>query len=289
MANTLEFKIHQAVKHQSGLTPIQDLANGLFSASIAKTIFYPFDVAQILMQTNAEDSREGILQTLAHMYEKYGIWSWFRGNIASCSIGSTLAIGSFLGASPLLRDIGYSPLSRFLISASLTTAVYPLQVAKVRMITHPKKYTATLETIQMIYKEEELQALYRGLSFTLLGIILNGLATVAALRIIGSIWKKPRDKMSFWEDMLFGALGVVIAEAIQYPIDTAVKIVQSQANDPDNVLRTLLNTGRIPRTSGFRSLFSGFAATFIKPFAIPLQWKIADFTRQLVFSGKHLL
>jgi hypothetical protein len=44
------------------------------------------------------------------------------------------------------------------------------------------------------------------------GIILNGLATVAALRIIGSIWKKPRDKMSFWEDMLFGALGVVIAE-----------------------------------------------------------------------------
>jgi hypothetical protein len=37
------------------------------------------------------------------------------------------------------------------------------------MITHPKKYTATLETIQMIYKEEELPALYRGLSFTLLG------------------------------------------------------------------------------------------------------------------------
>jgi len=291
MANIFEFQLHEAIKdrHYLALTPIQDFSAQLVSSSLAKTLFYPLDVAQVLMQTNAEDSRDGLIQTLIHLYQTYGITSWFRGNLASCAIGTTLAVGNFLGSFPLLRNTGSTPIARFLIHASITTAIFPFQVAKIRMITHPNKFKSTFETISSIYHEEELPALYRGLTATLLGIIVNGITTSACLRLISSVWKKPKSEMSFWESFLFGALGAILASAIQYPVDTAVKIVQSQPNDPDNVLRTILNTGRIPRAGGFLGLFKGFSSNLEKPLAIPLQYKLSDWTTKLIFNGKSAI
>jgi hypothetical protein len=287
MANSLEFKIHShaSIMHDPELTPIQDFANGLLSASLARSIMYPVDVAQVLLQTNSNDARDGVIATLVHLYNTYGLTSLWRGNIASCSIGTTLALGSFLGASPAFRNVATTPISQFLVKAALTTAIFPLQIAKIRMITHPEKYKSTMQTIETIYKEEELPTLYKGLPVTILGFLLNGISTAAAYRIIDAIWNKRKKDMTWWEGVVYAALAAMLAGLVEYPIDTAVKIVQATPNDTDNVLRVLLNTGKIPRAGGIRALFKGFSVEFIKPLGIPLQAKIADITRQL-FAGK---
>jgi hypothetical protein len=289
MADTLEYQIHRhaANVHDPNLTPIQDLANSLLSASLAKSVLYPLDAAQILMQTNAKDARDGLIPTLIHLYNTYGISSWWRGNVASCCIGTTIAIGKFLGSSPALRNIATTPTSKFLVTAAITTAIYPLHIAKIRMIVHPEKYKNTVQTIQTIYKEEELLTLFKGLPVTILGFLVNCATTAVACRLISSIWKKPRQDMTWWEAVISTTIVTLLTGLVQYPIDTAVKIVQATPDDTDNVVRTLLNTGKIPRAGGFAALYSGFTINFLKPLGIPLQAKISDITLKLLFAAKR--
>jgi len=281
--SSLEFQIHEISK--SHLTPIQEFTNGIISASLANTILYPFDVARILIQTNAEDSKEDPFSTLYHLYKKYGILAWFRGNIATCIIGSTLALGNFLGISPALRDT--TPLSHFLLNVAVTTCIFPFQVAKIRMITHPTKYKSTLETIQSIYNEEEFPTLFSGLTISILNTVLTGFTTMLSFRILSDFYAKPKNQpLTFWESFLLTTTASVIAAAIHYPIDTAVKIVQSLPNCPDNILRTLLNTGRVPRKSGIEGLYKGFLSILFEPWQLPLQMKFAELFRNIVFVGR---
>jgi hypothetical protein len=271
------------------LTPIQDFTNDIVSTSLARSLIYPLEVAQTVVQTEGEDAKDGVISTLFNIFEKRGFWSLFRGNIASCSIGTTLAIGSFLGASPAFRDLTSTntPLSKFLVGSALTTLVYPLQVAKIRMIASPTKYKSTLETLNQIYKEEELPALYRGLPSTLISFAVNTAALAVSYRVIAAIWNKQRRELSGWYVFLFDTLATILASLALHPLDTAIKLVQSRARDTDNVLRTLLNTGKIPRPAGFQGLYQGFFANFFKPFAIPLQAHIAEFTRTVIFGAKR--
>jgi hypothetical protein len=108
-------------------------------------------------------------------------------------------------------------------------------------------------------------------------------ATAASVRAITAVWKKPKESMSFWENIAFGMMTVALAGLVQYPIDTAIKIVQCTPHDSDNVLRTLLNTGKIPRATGTAALFRGFSANLVKPLAVPLEWKVFDFLKSLLF------
>jgi hypothetical protein len=295
MANIIDHHINQFGISQSlresrtTLTPIQNFVNGVCSSTLARTIFYPLDVVQIILQTNSEDARDGILPTLKHIYEKYGIWSWFRGNIASCSMACALAAGSFIEASPMFRDAVRTPLAGHLMSALVTILVFPLQVVKVRMITHPTKYVSTIETLRTIYNEEELPSLYKGMSATLLGIANDVLVTTATFQLMAMIWKKPKESMSIREHIISVTLATVLAGMIQYPVETAVRLVQSQPNGIDNVVRTIMNTGRTPREGGLQGLFRGCLSYLVKPLAIPLQWVLADWSRVLLFNGRSLL
>jgi len=289
MANFLEFQIQKELVfvQNSRLSPIEDLINGVYCGSVVNTLFHPLDVAQILMQTNSKDAKEDAIHTLAHLYENYGLSSWFRGNLASCIFTFALASGNFIHSSPLVRNVGTQPFSNFAFNACVTTLVFPLRIAKIRMITNPGKYKNLLDTIKTVYKEEELPTLYRGLGITLLSILMNGILTSASLKVISSFWNKNQDNMKLWERLLIGTLGTVIAGLVQYPIDTALKIVQSQENSPDNIGRTLLNTGRIPRTGGFTSLYNGFGTYLIKSLAIPFQSKLIQTSKNIILMGKN--
>jgi len=290
MAHFLVFEVQKEIifEQNSSLSPLENLINGACCGTLVNTIFHPLDVAQILMQTNSTDAKEDAITTLMHLYQNYGIHSWFRGNLSSCIYSFALVTGDFIHSSPLARNIGTKPISNFAFNACVTTLVFPLRIAKIRMITNPGKYKNLLDTIKTIYKEEELPTLYRGLGVTLLSILVNGILTSATMKVISSLWNKDQNYMTFWEKFFIGSVGTVIAGLIQYPVDTALKIVQSQENNPDNVARTLLNTGRVPRTGGFASLYNGFGTYLVKSLAIPFQAILLQTSKDLMFVGKNV-
>jgi len=213
------------------------------------------------------------------IYKKnVGIGGLYRGFVAASTIGVSMTLGEFFGSS-----IAITPLARLFLRASLTTAVFPFQMTQIRMITHPEKYQSTLQTLQKIYTEEELPALFRGLGMTLVGLLMRDFLT----GFVSSAWLKLSGKgesKDVLDLFITGATISLLVELIQYPICTALRIIQSHPHNTDNVNRVLFNTAKISRASGIFSLFRGFGASLVMLFGLPLQWLLQDFIISNLFQ-----
>jgi len=282
MASSLETNIQDSIQQYHGLTSFQQFANSIVSTSITRTLFYPLEVAQIINQTNASETVDGILPTLVNLHKKFGIGGLYRGFWASSAIGWSISIGEVLGAAYMP-----TPVTRFFLRACITMAIFPLHIAKVRMITLPEKYEATLQTIQKIYEEEELPSLFRGLSVALLALVFRDAWALLLVKALTAFRVSP--EITLKHVLISAALSSLLLELLQYPIDTAVKIVQSHPHDSDNVARVIANTGKIPRASGIMALFRGFGASFLKPFAIPFQVNVAATLYSVLFNKQPII
>jgi len=249
------------------LSPWQNFVSESESALITKNIFYPLEVAQTLMQTGASDARDGIIPTITHLYKTYGLGSLFRGNIVANLSGSILALSGFL-VKIMLHGVSFenriAALLSSLIPAQISTAfVYPLQVAKVRMITHPSKYLDVVQTLKTIHEEEGTAGLYRGFAFTMLETIPLTITTYAGFELANFAFGKPAEDLSVKENIALAILGSFLATLLHYPFDTAKKIVQSRKASTDNegVLKTLADVGE---KHGLVGLYKGFSAQLFK-------------------------
>lgn len=266
------------------LTPIQHCANSIASTSIAKGLMMPFEVAQTLIQTNSEDAKDGVFATLIHLYNTYGLKSWWRGNTPACSIVVAAAVGNLVMSAPSIRDYVNSPAMRILMSSAFVAATYPLKVVQARMITHPKKYKSTMESIQNLYKDE-LPAFFKGMTTGILLFLITTASHEFMFKFFDSALNKPKSTMSRWEHLFVHMIAAFVAGAIEYPIETALKIIQTTQDTTDNVSQVLTNTGKISRTNeGVVGLYKGFTANLFKPFVIPLQAQVSDISQRILFK-----
>jgi hypothetical protein len=256
------------------LTAWQNFVSEAASSAIVKNIFYPIDVAQTLMQTNSPDAKGGIIPTLLHLQTNYGISSWFRGNVASNLSGTVLALAAFYLKALMSGQTIDNRILAFLASILPTqlavAGLYPLQVAKVRMITNPLKYEDTISTLAKINDEEGAAGLYKGLTFTLLETIPAMATTYAGYELAGLFFRKPREDLTIAQNIALGILGTAFAALLHYPLDTAKKIYISRksATEGEGVLKTLADVGE---RHGLDGLYQGFTSQFFKAPALFVQ------------------
>jgi len=219
------------------------------------------------MQTGAPDAREGIIPTISHLYKTYGLGSLYRGNIAANISGGIMALGGFV-VKTMMHGVSFDNrvatfLATLIPTQILTAIVYPLQVAKVRMIANPSKYLDVVQTLKTINDEEGTAGLYRGFAFTMLETIPLTLTTWAGFELAHLAFRKPVVDLSIKENIALAVLGSFLATLLHYPFDTAKKLVQSRkaSTEPDGVLKTLADVGE---KHGVVGLYKGFSAQLIK-------------------------
>jgi len=143
------------------------------------------------------------------------------------------------------------------------TALYPLQVAKTKMINNSIKYQSILQTLKTIHQEEGIPGLYHGFGFTLFEILPGMLTSFIGFEIASLIFRKPRDSMSISENITVALVGSFLAGILQYPLETAKKKVQALKNLPesDGAIKTLIDLGE---NHGIVGLWKGFSANLFK-------------------------
>jgi len=233
-----------------------------------KNIFYPLEVAQTLMQTKSSDARDGVIPTLIHLYNTYGISSWFRGNVAANLSGTLLALGGFAVKTIMHGKTFENRIAIFLASVVPTQLVVaafcPLQVAKVRMITTPSKYVDTIQTLKTIHEEEGWKGLFRGVGFMMFEALPAMATGYVGYELAGFFFRNRDVNLSPRENILLGILGSFIGTMLLYPFETAKKLVQSKkttSTDNDSVLKTLAEEGE---KHGLLGLYKGFSANVLK-------------------------
>jgi len=201
------------------------------------------------MQTGSPDARDGVLNTLSHLHKTYGFTSLFRGNIGSNLSDTVLALGGF-AMKTLMHGVSFENRVAIFLASIIPmqivgAIVYPLQVAKVRMITHPSKYLDIVQTLKTIHEEEGTAGLYRGFAFTMFETIPLTITTYAGFELANFAFGKPAEDLSVKENIALAILGSFLATLLHYPFDTAKKIVQSRKASTDNegVLKTLADVG----------------------------------------------
>jgi len=260
--------------HDPRLSPWQNFVSEAESAIIVKNIFYPLEVAQTLMQTGSPDARDGVLHTLSHLYKTHGFTALFRGNICSNLSDTVLALGGF-AVKTLMHGVSFENRVAIFLASIIPmqivgAIVYPLQVAKVRMITNPSKYLDIAQTVKTINEEEGTAGLYRGFAFSMLEKIPLMITSYAGFELANLAFRKAREDLTIRENILLGILGTTFAALLHYPFDTAKKIVQSRKAITENegVLKTLADIGE---KHGLLGLYKGASAQIFKTPSVFLQ------------------
>jgi len=267
------------------------------SALITKNLFYPLEVAQTLLQTGAPDARDGVIPTITHLYKTYGLGSLYRGNISANLSGILMSIGNFV-VKILMHGVKFdSKVSTFLAALVpqqiLTALVYPLHVARVRMITNPSKYLDVAQSVKTINDEEGSAGLYKGLAFTMLETIPRTLTTWAGFELAHLAFRKPADDLTVKENIALAIVGSFLAAALHYPFDTAKKMVQARkavAGENEGVLKTVADIGE---KHGLVGLYQGFSANLLKLPAMFIERAVYQaaqvyFLRSEGFPAPHL-
>jgi hypothetical protein len=250
------------------LSPFQNFISESESAVITKNLFYPLEVAQTLLQTGGPDARDGILDTIGHLYKVYGFGSLYRGNIAENLAAIIMGVGSFV-VKTMMHGVKFESnvaayLANLIPHQILTVLVYPLHVAKVRMIANPSKYLDVAQSLRSINDEEGSAGMYKGLSFTLLETIPKTLTTWAGFELAKLAFSRPVEDLNVKENIALAVLGGFLAATLHYPFDTAKKIVMSRkavSGENEGVVKTVADIGE---KHGLVGLYKGFSANLLK-------------------------
>jgi len=269
------------------LTPWQRFVSEALSTSVVTNVFYPFDVAQTLMQVNAEDAKDGIVPTLLHLYQKYGISAWFRGNVASNLYSGLLSLVSFLTKRLLearFESQGTFFLGSFVSTEIVAVVLYPLQVAKTKLIANPFKYQNVFQTLATVHQEEGVEGLYSGVGFAFLDTIPTIFSSYLGYEMAGWVFRKPRIDLTAGENVAMVIIGTFLATMLHYPFETAKKKVQVLKYTPegDSVLSTLANVGE---KYGVMGLWKGSSAQCFKLLSPLLQRSVFGMTQSYFFKA----
>jgi len=227
----------------------QNVFTGGVSASIAKTINSPLEVAKLIRQTQPE-RYAGLVELLTKLPREEGIKAFWAGNFTNVMrYFPTQALNfafkdtykdmltpkgvKFTGIEGLTRNLAAGGLA----GASSLIFVYPLDLARTLLSTDKKsdkgekKYKGLSHVLKHTYSEGGVRGLYRGFNVSVVGIIpyravyFGGYDTLKAM-FLGN-------DSSFFAKWFVAQSNTILAQFITYPIDT-VRRTMMKAGEKDH-------------------------------------------------------
>lgn len=293
------------------------LAGGV-AGMCAKTATAPLDRLKILLQArNVHYIDYSVPSGFKAIYQKEGLWGYFKGNGAMMVRIFPYAAIQFMSYEQYKRLL--KPYFRAdthtnkLVAGSATgitavTCTYPLDVVRARLAyqVYEMRYRSVWHTLTTIVKEEGTRGLYRGYVPTVLGMIpyagvafysyevlksqmmnrFSHVATRLSLDGSGTV------VLTIPATLVCGGLAGVVAQTVSYPLDVARRNMQvhgmvSDRQTSPKALQVLL--GVYHRAGLVQGVFRGMSLNYYRAMPqVAVSFSVYELMKQLLgISSPH--
>ncbi|XP_028570763.2 solute carrier family 25 member 43 [Podarcis muralis] len=228
-------------KRDSRLTALQRLSCAGLAGALSHSLTAPLEVFTVLAQVGTPHSRRGLWETGRSLCKAEGIGALWKGNLTACLRlfpYSALQLASYRRFVLLfVDDLGHISQWGSIMAGSLAgmvaaVATYPTEVVKTRLIVQNRlepSYKGILHALYMIYHQEGVAALYRGVSLSLLGAIPFSIGSFLVYTHLDKIWGQPSIRFTPVQNFVNGCLAAGVAQTLSFPFETVKRKMQAQS------------------------------------------------------------
>jgi len=260
-----------------------DFVIGGASASIAKTINSPLEVAKLRLQTQ-RGMYNGIVDCLVRIPREEGFFAYWKGNATNVlRYFPTQALNFAINDSVNglffpngKRNYSYEQqLWRGLVAGGAAGGtslafVYSLDLVRTRLSVDvgkkgDKAYNGFLDCYKKTYNDGGIRSLYKGFGISVIGIIPYRAVYFGGYDVLKAIFLKPDS--SFFLKWFISQANTILAQFLTYPIDTIrrVQMLGGTKNKKDGTIYPVYRTAwhcfvSIMKEQGVSALFKGALA-----------------------------
>ncbi|XP_053230623.1 solute carrier family 25 member 43 [Podarcis raffonei] len=228
-------------KRDSRLTALQRLSCAGLAGALSHSLTAPLEVFTVLAQVGTHHSRRGLWETGRSLCKAEGIGALWKGNLTACLRlfpYSALQLASYRRFVLLfVDDLGHISQWGSIMAGSLAgmvaaVATYPTEVVKTRLIVQNRlepSYKGILHALYMIYHQEGVAALYRGVSLSVLGAIPFSIGSFLVYTHLDKIWGQPSIRFTPVQNFVNGCLAAGVAQSLSFPFETVKRKMQAQS------------------------------------------------------------
>ncbi|XP_053555157.1 solute carrier family 25 member 43 [Bombina bombina] len=272
-----------SLKRDNRLTSWQSTLCGGAAGVLSRTVTAPLDVVKVLAQVGTFHSKQGFLSTFQLLYKAEGVKAFWKGNCTACvrffpySAVQLTAYNRFI--SLFMDDLGQISQWKAIVAGSLAgmvaaVVIYPTDVIKTRLIVQNSldpTYRGIIYALCSIYYQEGFQALYRGVSLTVLGAIPFSAGLFFMDVSLDRIWQESHIHLTPLQNFVHGCLAAGVAQTLSFPFETVKRKMQAQSfvlphcGGVDVHFSGVLDCFKqIVKTKGVTGLWNGLTANLIK-------------------------
>uniref|UniRef100_A0ABM5EVD3 Solute carrier family 25 member 43 isoform X2 n=1 Tax=Pogona vitticeps TaxID=103695 RepID=A0ABM5EVD3_9SAUR len=230
-----------AWQRDSRLTALQRLACAGLAGAASHTATAPLEVLTVLAQVGAPGSRGGLWAAGRRLCRAEGLGALWKGNLTACARlcpYSLLQLASYRRFVMLfVDDQGHISQWSSIVAGSLAgmaaaVATYPTEVIKTRLIVQnhlEPSYKGILHALYMIYHQEGVAALYRGVSLSVLGAIPFSTGSFLVYTHLDKIWGDHSLRFTPVQNFINGCLAAGVAQTLSFPFETVKRKMQAQS------------------------------------------------------------
>ncbi|KAL1379083.1 hypothetical protein pipiens_015161 [Culex pipiens pipiens] len=230
---------------------------GGFAACVTRFICQPLDVLKIRFQLQVEPLSEDhmtskyrtIVQSTRLVYQEEGLRAFWKGHNPAQVLSIIYGVSQFSSyehCNALLRRFAtfeeHHNVRNFMcgaLSGTVATVItLPLDVVRTRLISQDRNrgYKNSVQGLRMIYMQEGIRGMYRGLSPSVLQIAPLTGGQFMFYNIFGSLFRKyfkseatvKGEPLPAIELLICGGLAGICTKLMVYPLDLAKKRMQIQ-------------------------------------------------------------
>jgi solute carrier family 25 phosphate transporter 23/24/25/41 len=263
------------------------------SGAISRTIAAPFERIKILFQvedltekvSNQGKKYNSIGQTFAKIYKEEGLYGYFKGNGTNVLRIIPINAIQFLTyekyknffASLSLKTLGTKTLNTPFRLASgaaagitQTLVTYPLDLIRCRLSAQHevKRYNGIVSAFKIIFKEEGIIGLYRGMFPSLLGIapyVAFNFTTFETLKRY-TLEMTHKKELGVITKLALGGIAGTVSQTVTYPLETVRRRMQmaSLGKTTGDGAGMIFVFKDIWKQFGFKGYFKGLVPNLLK-------------------------
>ncbi|KAF0983749.1 hypothetical protein FDP41_007664 [Naegleria fowleri] len=284
--STLKLKIEELANANAGIG--YSVCGGV-SGAVSRTVAAPFERLKILFQVQdlsvqntkpGEVKYHGIVRSLIQIGKDEGIMGYFKGNGSNVVRIVPYTAAQFVSyekykefAIARSKDGKISTVQRLVCGglAGMTSVIvsYPLDVVRCRLSAQyePKIYHGINHCLKLIYKQEGLYGLYRGIVPTLLGIapyVALNFTTYEKLKVL-CLEYLGSDSLGIVTKLALGAVSGTFAQTVTYPFDVVRRRMQMVGMGGSTEHISLFDAFRqVYQRYGFVGFYKGLLSNYLK-------------------------
>ncbi|XP_053130375.1 solute carrier family 25 member 43 isoform X2 [Hemicordylus capensis] len=271
-------------KRDSRLTALQRLGCAGLAGTTSLSVTAPLEALTVLSQVGSRHAAgRGLWRAGRSLCRAEGIGALWKGNLTACLRlfpYSALQLAAHRRFVLLfVDDVGHISQWSSIMAGSLAgmvaaVATYPTEVIKTRLIVQNRlepSYKGILHALYMIYHQEGVLALYRGVSLSVLGAIPFSLGSFLVYTHLDKIWGEPSLRFTPLQNFINGCLAAGVAQTVSFPFETVKRKMQAQSPClPQGGGVDISFAGMIDcfkqtvKTNGALALWSGLTANLLR-------------------------